>query len=57
MIIVLSYLNIYLGNFSILLQILIIIFNLLIYLISLRENENDLINSRKNLKDIEIVTH
>ena len=57
MIIVLSYLNIYLGNFSILLQILIIIFNLLIYLTSLRENENDLINSRKNLKDIEIVTH
>jgi hypothetical protein len=36
---------------------LIIIFNLLIYLTSLRENENDLINSRKNLKDIEIVTH
>ena len=31
MIIVLSYLNIYLGNFSILLQILIIIFNLLIF--------------------------
>ena len=45
MIIVLSYLNIYLGNFSILLQILIIIFNLLIFMTSLRENENDLINS------------
>jgi len=56
-IIALSYLNIYLGNFSILLQILIIIFNLLIFMTSLRESENDLINSHKNLKDIEIVTH
>ena len=57
MIIVLSYLNMYLGNFSILLQILIIIFNLLIFMTSLRENENDLINSHKNLRDIEIITH
>ena len=57
MIIVLSYMNKYLGNFSILLQILIIIFNLLIYLTSLRENENDLINSHKNLRDIEAITH
>ena len=56
-IIALSYLNIYLGNFSILLQILIIIFNLLIFMTSLRESENDLINSHKNLKNIEIVTH
>ena len=57
MIIVLSYLNIYLGNFSILLQILIIIFNLLIFMTSLRENENDLIISHENLRDIEIITH
>ena len=51
MIIVLSYLNIYLGNFSILLQILIIIFNLLIFMTSLREKKNDLINSHKNLRE------
>ena len=57
MIIALSYLNIYLGNFSILLQILIIIFNLLIFMSSLRENENNLINSHKNLRDIEAITH
>ena len=57
MIIVLSYLNMYLGNFSILLQILIIIFNLLIFMTSLRENENDLIISHENLRDIEIITH
>jgi len=56
-IIALSYLNIYLGNFSILLQILIIIFNLLIFITSLRESEDDLINSHKNLRDIEIITH
>ena len=57
MIIVLSYMNKYLGNFSILLQILIIIFNLLIFMTSLRENENDLIISHENLRDIEIITH
>jgi len=57
MIIVFSYLNIYLGNYSILLQILIIIFNLLIFITSLRENKNDLINSHKNLRNVEIVTH
>ena len=57
MIIALSYLNIYLGNFSILLQILIIIFNLLIFITSLRENKNDLINSHKNLREVETVTH
>ena len=57
MIFFISYLNIYLGNFSILLQILIIVFNLLIFITSLRENESDLINSHKNLRDIEIVTH
>ena len=57
MIIVLSYLDMYLGNFSILLQILIIIFNLLIFMTSLRENKNDLINSHKNLGEVETVTH
>ena len=57
MIIVLSYLNMYLGNLSILLQILIIIFNLLIFMTSLRENKNDLINSHKNLREVETVTH
>ena len=57
MIIVLSYLNMYLENFSILLQILIIIFNLLIFMTSLRENKNDLINSHKNLREVETVTH
>ena len=57
MIITLSFLNMYLGNFSILLQILIIIFNLLIFMTSFRENKNDLITSHKNLKEVETVTH
>ncbi len=48
----LSYLTSYLGNFSIILQILIVIFNLIIFLVSKRELEKDLINSHNNLKEI-----
>ena len=57
MIIILAFLNSYLGNFSVLLQILIVLFNLIIFIISQREVEKDLINSHKNLKDIKIITH
>ena len=57
MIILLAYINSYLGNISIFLQILIVIFNLIIFIISLREVEKDLINSEKNLKDIKKITH
>ena len=52
-IIILAYLHSYLGNLSILLQIVIVIFNLIIFIVSLREKEQDLINSHKNLKNIE----
>ena len=52
-IIILAYLHSYLGNLSILLQIAIVIFNLIIFIVSLREKEQDLINSHKNLKNIE----
>ena len=57
MIIILAFLNSYLGNFSVLLQIFIVIFNLTIFIISQREAEKDLISSHKNLKDIKIITH
>jgi len=57
MIILIAYLNSYLGGFSILLQILIVIFNLLIFIVSLRENKNGLVCSHENLKDKEIITH
>jgi polyisoprenyl-phosphate glycosyltransferase len=57
MIIILTYLNSYLGNFSITLQILIVAFNLTIFTVSRRESEKNLINSHKNLKDTENITH
>ena len=57
MIIALSYLNSYLGDFTIFSQILIVIFNLLIFIISMREQEKDLINSHNNLDNIKKITH
>ena len=42
-----------LGIFSIFAQLLIFVFSLSIFLVSLRENKQQLINSRENLKDIE----
>ena len=57
MIIGLAYLNSYLGNFSVILQILIVIFNLIIFVVSRRETEKELINSHKNLAEIKTITH
>ena len=56
MIIVLMFLNSYLGNFSIILQILIIFFNLIIFIVSKRELEKDLLNSHKNLDEVISIT-
>ena len=57
MIIALVYLNSYLGGFTIFIQILIVIFNLIIFIVSQRERERDLLNSHNNLGDIEKITH
>ena len=57
MLIVLSYSNSYLGNFAVFPQILIIFFNLIIFIISLRERKKDLLNSHKNLESIKKITH
>ena len=57
MIIALTFLNSYLGNFSIVLQILIVIFNLIIFIISKREVKKDLINSHNNLGEIKNILH
>ena len=57
MIIALAFLNSYLGNLSIVLQILIIIFNLTIFIISKREIKKDLINSHNNLGEIKNIPH
>ena len=57
MLIALAYLNSYLGFFSIFFQISIVIFNLLIFIVSQREKEKDLLNSHNNLADIKKITH
>ncbi len=57
LIIILAYLNSFLGNFSILFQILIIFFNLTIFIVSKRESEKDLINSHENLLEVKKITH
>ena len=57
MIIVLAYLNSYLGVLSIFLQTLIVIFNLIIFIVSLREKEKDLVNSHNNLESIRKIIH
>ena len=57
LIIILTYLNLYLGNISIFFQILIVLFNLVIFIVSLREKENELKNSHNNLSSIKDITH
>ena len=57
MLIALAYLNSYSGNFITLFQVLIVIFNLIIFTISLREREKDLLNSHRNLDNIEKISH
>ena len=57
MLIALAYLNSYLGVLSIFFQISIVIFNLLIFIVSQREKEKDLLNSHNNLADIKKITH
>jgi hypothetical protein len=57
MIIALAYLNSHLGNLAIFFQILIVIFNIIIFIVSKREQENDLLNSHNNLDNIKKITH
>ena len=57
MLIVLAYLNSYLGVLSIFFQISIVVFNLLIFIVSLREQEKDLLNSHNNLVGVKKITH
>ena len=57
MTILLAYLSSFLGNFSIFLIILTVIFNLLIFVISQRESEKDLVNCHKNLSEVKEITH
>ncbi len=56
MLIALAYLNSYFGNFTIFSQVLIVFFNLIIFIVSLREQEKDLVNSNNNLDNIIKIT-
>ena len=55
--IILAYLNLYLGNFTIFFQVSIVLFNLIIFIVSLREQERDLLSSHNNLDNIKKITH
>ena len=57
MLIVLAYLNSFLGNLAIFFQVLIVIFNLIIFIVSQREQGKDLINSHKNLDNVKKITN
>ena len=57
MLIALTYLNSYLGNSTIFFQILIVIFNLTIFAVSLREQKKNLLNSHNNLDNIKKFKH
>ena len=56
MLIILSYLNSNLGNLTIFFQVLIVIFNLMIFIVSQREQEKDLLNSHSNLNNVKKIT-
>ena len=50
-----SLLNNFIGTLSLFLQFLLIIFNFIIFVISLREKKIDLINYQNNLRDIKVI--
>lgn len=56
-ILILNYFNSDSDHFLILAQLLILLFYLIIFLVSLREKKDDLIKSEENLKDIKEITH
>ena len=54
--VILVFLNSYLGNIAVFFQILIVVFNLIIFTVSLREQEKNLLNSDNNLDNIKKIT-
>tara|TARA_B100000575_G_C23080380_1_gene622452 strand:- start:97 stop:969 length:873 start_codon:yes stop_codon:yes gene_type:complete len=54
---ILGFLNFYIGSISILLQIVLISFCVIIFFVSLRENRDELDKSQENLKNIKEITH
>ena len=57
MIIILSFLTKILGSITIIFQIFIVLFNLLIFIVSMRENEKAFLNSDQNVRDEINIAH
>ena len=57
MIIILSFLTKTLGSITIIFQIFIVLFNLLIFIVSMRENEKAFLNSDQNVRDEINIAH
>ena len=57
MILILNLLKTYLGLLSVLVQVFLVFFILTILIVSFREKSEDLLNSQKNLKNIQNITH
>ena len=57
MLIALAYLNSYLGTLAIFFQILIVFFNIIIFIVSQREQKKDLLNSHNNLASVKKIIH
>ena len=56
MIIILAILNPHLGIFTIIVQFFLIMFNFIIFVVSKREVENELIKSHENLRNLNNIT-
>ena len=56
-IIILSFLNNFIGIYAIFIQILLVCFNLIVFIASMREKEKDFLNSHQNFKDKTDISH
>ena len=56
-IILLSFLNKFLGQISIMMQMLLVLFNIVIFIVSLRENQSALLKSDENILNVKTTTH
>ena len=56
-IIILSFLNKFLGQISIMMQMLLVLFNIIIFIVSLRENQSALLKSDENILNVKTITH
>ncbi len=55
--VLLSYLQTYIGIYSSIFQVLLVFFNILIYILSLQSSHNKLQNTSANQNNVELITH